>query len=119
MSLIISENHSLTFFHIYPQPDSFIPGNDYGTRIHFEKDLKDQIPLIFVVRVEVQQIVENRMLCVCNSLSEFQVSISKSELLQFEQWNSLVRRSIRACNKLYKEKVIDTYLAGTDVPLPE
>ena len=119
MNYIKNEGHKLTLFHVYPKPDRFIPGGNYGTQVHFEKDIKEDKTLTFIVRVEtIQQIDEKQALCVCNSLSEYEVSVSKDELTQYNYWHPLVEKSIIECNKLYKEKVKGTYLEGTDIPLP-
>jgi hypothetical protein len=120
MDYIKKEGHKLTLFHIYPKPDSFIPENKYGTKVHFDKNIIEGDPFTFVVKVETsQQVGETQCLCVCNSLSEYEVSISKDELtLNYDNWYGLVQRSIVECNKLYKEKVKGTYLDGTDIPLP-
>lgn len=116
MDIILKEDHKVTQFQVYPQPDNFVAGNEYQTKVHHEKDIEGDSTLI--VQVQAMQSVDTQPLCVITTLSVYELSIPKEEIVNLENWKPLVIRSIVECNNLYKEQVIGTYLEKTDIPAP-
>jgi hypothetical protein len=118
MTDIIKEEHKEIGSHIFPKPDTYVHGNIYGSKVHFEQSVEEGENIKFIVKVEAEQLINNntQSLCIFNSLSEYDLSISKEELSKHENWYPLVQKSVVECNKLYQKKVKETYLEGTDIP---
>lgn len=118
MSIIVNEHHKETLFHLYPKPDGFAPGQNLGTRVHFNEDPHQTDSVLYTVNVETTQVLNNtNAMCVFNTISKFELNVKLGQMIPIEVWQPLRKKANEECNKLYKEKVKGTYLDGTDIPI--
>ena len=116
-----SETHTLVICDIFDQPEEYKRGNQYGTLVNHDKNLKKvDGKQFFIINVMAQQMIENvGLLAMIHSVSEYELSEHiENNIVPKSLWQPLVIKSVEACNKLYKERVKDTYLQGTDIPNP-